>query len=214
MTGQPPEAPDHEPLTPSELQRLHVFAANQMRRRAEGMVDLAFCATFKRGDVVLVHQISKRSHLDKRGNAGLSYPARAVIVKQSSTNESHYQIRWLTDGLHANEKTGDVSKKMWIAWRMKLCKTGPSPHVGKDVQAQQDKIVEEVLRDDDDADGAVDPDKDDDANMARRTADEIEEIAQRYVRKYLCICVWVNNRCAVNDLVPSTTDSVKTQQTA
>ena len=94
MTGHPPEAPDHESLSPADLARLHIYAASeQMKRRAEGMTDLAFCPVYKRGDVVLVHQVAKRSHKDLRGKGSKSFPARAVVIKQSSSNESHYQIR-------------------------------------------------------------------------------------------------------------------------
>ena len=141
MTGQAPEAPDHETLTPADLQRLHRFCAAQMERRAKGMEDHTFCATFKKGDIVLVHQVSKRSHKDLRGIGPKSYPARAVVIKQSASNESHYQIRWLTDGLHAKEKKGDVSKKMWIGWKLKLCKAGLGNHAGKKERRMRTRLL-------------------------------------------------------------------------
>jgi hypothetical protein len=182
MTGQPPEAPDHQTLTPADLQRLHRFCADQMKRRAANMEDLAFCATFKRGDVVLVHQVAKRSHKDARGVGPMSYPARAVVMKQSATNQSHYQIKWLTDGLYAKEKTGDVSKKFWIAWKLKLCKAGLGPHVGQKAKAIEAKIVADVLSGKPETVSPAEEDKeaaDEEPPISDR--DAIEVIAERCV---------------------------------
>jgi hypothetical protein len=182
MTGQPPEAPDHEALSPSDLCRLHIFCADQMKRRAAGMIELAFCPVFARGDVVLVHQVAKRSHKDARGKGSKSYPARAVVVKQSSTNESHYQIRWLTDGLYAKEKTGDVSKIMWVAWKLKKCKTGLGQHATKKQVFEEEQIVAEVLAGAKDPNSVISSDEDKDplegAPLTDREA--IAQIAERY----------------------------------
>ena len=141
MTGQPPEAPDHISLSPEDLRRLHEYCALAMRRQAAGMTNEAFCESFKCGDIVMVHKVKKRSHLDHRAHGAKSYPARAVVVKQSTSNENHYQIRWTTDGLHGKEKAGDVSTKMWPSWMLKLCKDGPAADGGDappaDCSAQQ-----------------------------------------------------------------------------
>ena len=146
MTGHPPEAPDHESLSPADLARLHKFCAEQMKRRALGMTDLAFCPVYKRGDVVLVHQVARRSHKDQRGKGSRSFPARAIVLKQSSTNESHYQIRWLSAGLYAKEKAGDVSKIMWVAWKLRKTLTGPGPQVSDSDVEQEERFVQEVRR--------------------------------------------------------------------
>jgi transposase InsO family protein len=119
MTGQPPEAPDHQSLNPAELLEVHEHCAYQMQRQGAKMATTVFNESFTRGEVVLVHQLKKRSHKDLRGGGGKSYTARAVIVTQSRTNATHYRLRWITDGLADKEKAGELSKRMWLAWRLK-----------------------------------------------------------------------------------------------
>ena len=146
MTGQPPEAPDHQSLSPEDLSRLHSHCADQMSKQANGMASKVFGGTFEKGDVVLVHQVAKRSHKDARGKGGRSYTARAVVMRPSKTNSStHYQLRWLTDGLANKEKKGEISSRMWLAWRLKLAvpnATGIDPIM----QAEEQQIVDEVLQ--------------------------------------------------------------------
>jgi hypothetical protein len=151
MTGQPPEAPDHIPLSPEELGQLHLHAADAMKRQSEGMANLAFCAVFTRGDVVLVHQDSRRSHKDQRGKGAKSFTARAIIQSTSKSNRSHYKIIWTTDGLVAREKAGQISVRMWPAWKLKLCQTTKSTGTfytpGEDdaLQKEETRIRTEVL---------------------------------------------------------------------
>lgn len=151
LTGQPPEAPDHMSLSPDMLRNLHIYAADAMYRQAQGMANVAFCETFKRGEVVLVHQVAKRSHKDARGRGARSYTARAVVVGTSKSNQSHYKIRWTTDGLVGREKTGHISATMWPAWKLKVCQatklTGSFylPGVDDDAQAEETRIQEEVM---------------------------------------------------------------------
>ena len=184
MTGQPPEAPDHDRLEPHELLLVHEHCAAQMVRQAKKMETKVPNMTFKKGDVVLVYKISQRSHLDKKGKGGMSFPARAVVVQPSKTNaSSHYKIRWLSEGLYANEKYGDVSKKMWGAWRLKLEQTKLTDG---DTPEEDQVIIDEVL-----AEVADVLEEDSDDLWAGAASDEGlqmdagEEIAQRadwYVR--------------------------------
>ena len=158
MTGQPPEAPNHQSLSPEELARLHMKCADAMARQGAKMEQKVAYTIFKKGDVVLVHQISKRSHMDDRGKGSRSYTARAVVVRPSTSNPSHYKLRWLTEGLSDKEKIGDFSKRMWFAWRLKLAV--PTAHVRgynpyKDDQYMVDEVLKAPDTDEDSADSTV-----------------------------------------------------------
>jgi hypothetical protein len=155
MTGQPPEAPDHQSLTPGEVTRLHEHCAAAMARQGAKMEAKVAYAVFKKGDVVLVHQISKRSHKDLRGKGSRTYTARAVVVRPSPTNPSHYKLRWITDGLSDKEKPGDFSKRMWFAWRLKLAV--PTAHVrGYNPYKDDQDMVDEVMNAADTDDASAD----------------------------------------------------------
>lgn len=180
LTGQPPEAPDHLSLSPEMLRNLHIYAADAMYRQAQGMANVAFCDTFSRGEVVLVHQVAKRSHKDARGKGARSYTARAVVVSTSKSNQSHYKIRWTTDGLVGREKTGHTSATMWPAWKLKVCQatkmTGSFYQPGEDDDAQADetRIQQEVM-----ALGDETPEADDNDEHAGPPVSDREEIAAR-----------------------------------
>jgi hypothetical protein len=150
MTGQPPEAPDHISLLPLELAQLHLHCADAMVRQARSIEQKPLYHVFHPGDVVLVHQISRRSHKDLRGIGNKSYPARAVIISRSTSNETHYKIVWTTDGLHAKEKANNISQKMWPAWRLKLCQVTKAKgcfYSDEELQAFEDETVRCVLED-------------------------------------------------------------------
>ena len=183
MTGQPPEAPDHDRIEPHELLLVHEHCAAQMVRQAKKMETKVPTVTFKKGDVVLVYKISQRSHLDKKGKGGMSFPARAVVVQPSKTNpSSHYKIRWLSEGLYAHEKYGDVSKKMWGAWRLKLEQTKLTDG---DTPEEDQAIIDEVLAEVADV---LEEDSDDfwtgaasDEDLKLDAGEEIAQRADRYV---------------------------------
>jgi hypothetical protein len=121
VTGQPPEAPDHMALSASELKGLHEFCAQAQIRQAKKMEQTPLHKEFNRGDVVLVHQAARRSPADARGTGSMAWPARAIVMQVSSYSEMHYKIMWTTDGLHGRETAGDICKKRWPIYRLKLC---------------------------------------------------------------------------------------------
>lgn len=186
VTGQPPEAPDHVSLAPEELGRLHLRCAEALVQQAQGMESKACHETFERCDVVLVHQVSKRSHKDARGHGNKSYPARAVVVGQSTKNEHNYQIMWTTYGLHQTEGVGDMSTKMWPAWRLKICKLTkdrgyfyhPSGENAK-LQDVEDNVVATVRAMGEEDRQPINSGTDDDEGPPVRDHDAIEEIAAR-----------------------------------
>jgi hypothetical protein len=183
MTGQPPEAPDHISLAPDEARRLHIFCADQMKRQGDKMADEVFCGTFNKGDVVLVHQIAKRSHKDLRGKGGKSYTARAVVVKRSKTNDTHYKLRWITDGLANNDKAGDESSRMWPAWRLKLAVATAEVN-GINLHKDADQvIVDAVMNEVSDED--LSSDNDSEQGPPLKDHEQIAAIADRYG----CVCV-------------------------
>jgi len=194
MTGQPPEAPDHISLSPEEVRKLHMFCAEQMKRQGEAMANEVFCASFNKGDVVLVHQLSKRSHKDLRGKGGKSYTARAVVVKQSKTNATYYKLRWISDGLANNEKTGDESKRMFPAWRLKKAVATAEVN-GINLHKDADQvIVDEVMNEvsDDDLSSGNETER---QGPPLRDHEQIAKIADKYVCVYvdvcMCVCVCV-----------------------
>jgi transposase InsO family protein len=58
LTGQPSEAPDHMALTPEELRRLHIFAADQMKRQAQSTLSRAIPPFHARAPYTCVAQPS------------------------------------------------------------------------------------------------------------------------------------------------------------
>jgi hypothetical protein len=201
VTGQPPEAPDHVSLSPEELGRLHQHCAQALVRQAQGMESVACHEHFDRGDVVLVHQLAKRSHKDARGHGNKSYPARAVVVGQSTKNEHHYELMWTTYGLHAIEDVGDISKKMWPAWRLKKCKLTIDrgffyPPGGdksdlqdaenamvKKVRAMGDEVHDPMMSESDSEEGPPVPDHEQIAEIASRSC----TFATHAYSSYLCV---------------------------
>ena len=124
MTGIPPEAPDHDPLSPEELRLVHERCAEAQKNQARKMAKKAIVDSFKKGDVVYVARNGTKSHKDLKGRGGQTFTGRAVVCRPSRTNENQYKIRWLsTDGLVGNEKYGEVSARLFGAWRLKLVQT-------------------------------------------------------------------------------------------
>jgi hypothetical protein len=172
MTGAPPEAPDHVALTPFELSRLHEECAKSQQRYADGMEASVKITTFKQGDVVLVHKRMKRSHNDKQGKGGRTFPATAVVVRESKTQKNYYKIRWLGEGLTGNEKYGQMSAKNWFSWRLKLNathKNGTNETYDRDLE-----IIAEVMEgagaDKEEADEPKQTPEDDETSMDFDTA--------------------------------------------
>jgi hypothetical protein len=180
MTGQPPEAPDADRLEPNELSELHQMCAKNMRRQAEGMKRLPTVETFKRGDVCLVRKQARKSHKDLVGKGGMSYPAKAVIVRPSRKNETQYIIRWLTEGLIDNEQYGEVSKRSFGAWRLKLCET---PLNASKTYHMDQEIIDDVMNDEihnDSKTNGMDTSSDEEDNDDRFSSlQPHEEIAER-----------------------------------
>lgn len=122
MNGCPPEAPDHQTLTPSELVALHAFCARKMEDHANKRLHTQAqeLPEFQPNDIVHVLQLKKRSHADKAFKGSKQWTGRAIVVSRSATSENHYQIQWISDGLVGREKAGSVSNTLWLSWRMKL----------------------------------------------------------------------------------------------
>lgn len=132
MNGCPPEAPDHQSLDPSELARLHLHCALQMRKKAakrEGRapdedstnedLEKDSHAAFKPNDIVLVQQNEKKSHADRQFKGAKKWTGRAIVVSQSATSHNHYQIQWISPGLVHREQAGTIAGDLWLAWRLK-----------------------------------------------------------------------------------------------
>ena len=187
---------------------MHAHCADQMRRQAAHMEATPFhVTTFERGDVVLVHQMKKRSHLDKRGGCvppksqtytpslvpththaytqtprhsphtgagSKTYTARAVVLRRSRTNATHYQLLWITDGISNKEKAGDVSKRMWLAWRLKLVSSAATV-VGRTWHPSDQSIVDQVMNEETDVE---DPSTASDSSVGQRTLTDHQRIAR------------------------------------
>ena len=127
MNGCPPEAPDHQSLDPDELAQLHQYCAQSMidaaakRHNQDVNRHSAQFAVFEPNDVVLVRQLKKTSHMDKRMLGSKAWTGRALIVAKSknTNNPHHYQIQWISEGLIDKERAGTISRKLWLSWRMK-----------------------------------------------------------------------------------------------
>lgn len=121
MTGMPPEAPDHQNLTPAELNRLHEFCALKQHQAALGR-DIRAASElpeFQPDDIVHVLQLDKKSHADKKFKGSKRWTGRAIVVSRSETSCHRYQIQWISDGLIEREKAGTISSTLWLSWRLK-----------------------------------------------------------------------------------------------
>ena len=121
MNGCPPEAPDHQNLTPDELRELHLFCAQRMVDHANERLQAQAeeLPEFEPNDIVHVLQLRKKSHTDRKFKGSKQWTGRAIVVSRSDVSEHHYQIQWISEGLIHREKAGDISRTLWLSWRMK-----------------------------------------------------------------------------------------------
>jgi hypothetical protein len=182
MTFAPAEAPDHQSLSPHEVDRLNEYCANQQVKYAHNSEVEVATVQFKKGDVVLVHKVAKRSHKDVAGKGAKSYPGRAVVVRPSTTNPlTHYKIRWLTDGFVDKEKYGDLSRRMWLGWRLKKCLQDPNEYTESDKG-----IIEAALVEGQEEEAHNDTDLDLGGANFTTDAQDIEDKATKYVMIFVC----------------------------
>ena len=73
---------------------------------------------FSPNDVVLVQQLKKTSHEDRRFVGSKRWTGRALVVAKSQ-HYNHYQIQWISQGLIGKEKAGAISRQLWLPWRLK-----------------------------------------------------------------------------------------------
>ena len=97
LFGSCPEAPDHVPLLPEWLARMHQHCHTKQiaQARARGTYDELGLEPIPIGTHVMVCQLSdRRSHNDPAGNGNVPWRSEAVVVDTSNTNRNWYVIRW------------------------------------------------------------------------------------------------------------------------
>jgi hypothetical protein len=148
MTGMPPEAPDHQNLTPAELNRLHEFCAQKQRQAAKGreIKEASELPEFQPDDIVHVLQLDKKSHADKKFKGAKRWTGRAIIVSRSETSCHRYQIQWISDGLIEREKAGTISRTLWLSWRLKPAAREDSDPITADAPAADATAISKKLR--------------------------------------------------------------------
>jgi hypothetical protein len=181
MTGIPPEAPDHDHLSPAELRELHEKCAESQKNQAKNMTKKALVDTFKKGDVVYISKQGVKSHKDLKGKGGHAFTGRAVVCRPSRTTENQYKIRWLSlEGLVGTEKYGDISARLFGAWRMKIVQTDlkAEPTYETDIE-----IIREVMKEDEFPEvGAESEEEDGAADSLLPDHEQIRLRAERFTR--------------------------------
>lgn len=139
VNGFPPEAPDHTPLAPALLRRLHEECAERQVKQAKGIEDKEEWVTYKRGDIVRVYQESRKS---KTLVGQLRWPSLAVVQDESTTTKNYYHLRWINDGVVGKDKGGDFSTRLFVSFRLKRCNT-------KDIanMTHEEKVMKKYIRD-------------------------------------------------------------------
>ena len=148
MNGCPPEAPDHQNLTPAELMQLHAFCARKMEAHANKRLQAQAqeLPGFQPNDIVHVLQMKKKSHSDKAFKGSKQWTGRAIVVSRSATSEHHYQIQWISEGLIAREKAGSVSGTLWLSWRMKKAIREPTDPIAATVPHTDATAISKSVR--------------------------------------------------------------------